>query len=213
MAQQKNLSDILEEQRAMVKELKSKIASFPSDIDPRIKAEEQYLLAAGEDAVEKLLENERMIAVLAQHEELYPPYLIECPICLEDVRVKSRCSVQFLGCCGKSICWTCAESRGGQEMTMCPMCRSPKFVRYSERFIKRLKKSADRGVATAQGMLGAYYLGFAAPDKGPTNIKEGIRLTQLGAEQGDPGSLSQLATFHQLGLFGLEQSPELEKKS
>ena len=205
------MSDLpIEKSKAMLKTLKSKIASFPSDIDPRIKAKEQFSVAAGEDYIEKQLEKERMNAVLAKHEELNPPYLIECPICLEDVRVKSRYSVQFLGCCGKSICWTCAQSKEGQEMTTCPMCRSPKDGTYNERFMKKLKKSADRGIASAQFLLSAYYLGFAVPEQGPTNIKEGISLIQLAAEQGDPSALTQLTHFHQLGLFGLERSPEIE---
>ena len=208
---QPNVMDIpIEENKAMIKTLKNKIASFPSDIDPRIKAQEQFLVGVGEDIVEKQLEKERMNAVLAKHEELYPPNQIECPICLEDVRLKCRYSAQFFPCCGQNICMTCAQSKGGQEMTTCPMCRSPKNTEYSEHIL-RLKKSADRGVAAAQCMLGACYLGFA-DSKQATNVEEGIRLMQLAAEQGDPNALASLTHFQQLRLFGLERSPELENK-
>ena len=125
----------------MIKTLTDKIAAFPCDIDPRVKAKEQHLLASGQAFVEGELEKDRISAVVAKHEEQHPPHQIECPICLEDIKVISQYSIQYFLCCGKSICWTCAQSRGGMEMKTCPMCRAPKITVYNERVVKRLKKN------------------------------------------------------------------------
>lgn len=199
----------IEKSKTLITALTDKIAAFPCDIDPRVKAKEQHLLASGQAFVEGELEKDRISAVVAKHEEQHPPHQIECPICLEDVKVISQYSIQYFLCCGKSICWTCAQSRGGMEMKTCPMCRAPKITVYNERVVKRLKKNAASGIASAQAMLGGHYLGLSSPERVATNVKEGVRLMQLAAEQGEPSSLTQLAYFHQLGLYGLEQSKEI----
>lgn len=98
------------------------------------------------------------------------------------------------------------------EMKTCPMCRAPKITVWNERAIKRLKKGAARGVASAQSTLGGHYLGFLSSDNVATNIEEGIRMLQLAAENGEPFSLTQLSHFHQMGLYGLERSNEIANK-
>eukprot|EP00956_Cyclotella_meneghiniana_P017053 scaffold27515_cov45-Cyclotella_meneghiniana.AAC.1 len=203
---------VLEKSHMMIKALTSKIASFPYD-DPREKAKDQHLLATGHEFVARHLETDRINTLIAKHEEQYPPNTISCPICLEDVKVLSMYSAQYFICCGKSVCFPCGQSEGGREMKTCPMCRAPNTNFNTERGIEELKTSAERGVSSAQSMLGGHYLGLGiTPNKAPTNIEEGVRFMQLAAEQGDVFALTNLASYYHMGMFGLEPSKEVAIK-
>ncbi len=201
---------MIEKSKPLIKSLTNKIASFPSDIDPRVKAKEQHSLSVGQAYVEIELEKDRVCAVVAKHEEQYPPHQIECPICLEDVKVMGQYSIQYFVCCYKSICCKCAQSKGGREMKTCPMCRAPELTEeWNERVVNRLKRGVARGVASAQTMMAGYYLGFSSPDNVATNVEEGVRMMQLAAESGDPFSLTQMAYFRKIGLYGIERDLEI----
>lgn len=64
---------LIEKSKTVIKSLTNKIASFPCDIDPRVKAKEQHSLSLGQAFVEIELEKDRVCAVVAKHEEQILP--------------------------------------------------------------------------------------------------------------------------------------------
>lgn len=198
----------IEKNEKMIEVVRNKIASLPCDTDQRVKAKDQKLLGLGQDLYERQLEFRRMEATTTNHEEQHPPNKIECPICLEDVKVISKYSAQYFTCCGKSMCVPCGQSEGGLELKTCPLCRAPQMDMFTECGIKQLEKSAERGIAVAQTLLGLHYLGLTQSSKkgSAINIEEGIRLVQLAAEQNEPAALLNLSMNHQMGMYGFERS-------
>ena len=88
-------------------------------------AQKQNKMGEKEMDLELEREKERVQSVVRDFEELHPPVLESCPICLEDIRIHSTaqaCSVS--SCCGNWVCMECSTNnyRSGHYDT-CPLCR------------------------------------------------------------------------------------------
>eukprot|EP00984_Skeletonema_dohrnii_P030150 scaffold21369_cov153-Skeletonema_dohrnii-CCMP3373.AAC.5 len=71
-------------------------------------------------------EKERVKSVVREYEELHPPVLESCPICLEDIHIHSSAAAcAFFSCCGNWWCGECcANNVTDEKVSICPLCRA-----------------------------------------------------------------------------------------
>ena len=88
-------------------------------------AQQQKKLGEKEIQYELERENERVKRVVREFEELHPPVLESCPICLEDIRIHSTpAACSMFSCCGNWLCAECASKNVlPGKIRKCPLCR------------------------------------------------------------------------------------------
>ena len=88
-------------------------------------AEQQKILGEKEMELELELEEERVKNVVREFEELHPPVLETCPICLEDISIHSTpAACSMFSCCGNWLCAECASKNVlPGKIRKCPLCR------------------------------------------------------------------------------------------
>jgi hypothetical protein len=82
----------------------------------------------------------------------------ECPICMLPLPLNISES-SFESCCGKKICNGCIHAMretGGENMKLCPFCKTPPAESYEEN-IEMLEKLMEKGNADAFYLLAVYY--------------------------------------------------------
>lgn len=86
---------------------------------------QQKKLGEKEIKYELELEQERVKRVVREFEELHPPVLETCPICLEDIRIYSTAEAySVFSCCGNWLCTTCVRNNVlPGKIVKCPLCR------------------------------------------------------------------------------------------
>ena len=110
-------------------------------------AQEQKKLGEKEVNYELEREKGRVQSVVREFEEMHPPVLETCPICLEDIRIYSTAAAcSMSSCCGG---WACTEcSRNNQESChydTCPLCREDMPLQgEKELYNKRLLSCVER---------------------------------------------------------------------
>eukprot|EP00984_Skeletonema_dohrnii_P027991 scaffold17803_cov159-Skeletonema_dohrnii-CCMP3373.AAC.1 len=89
-------------------------------------AEHQKKLGEKEMNYELEREKERVKIVVREYEELHPPVLESCPICLEDIQIHSSAAAcAFFSCCGNWWCGECCANNVADEKSA--------FVHYAGR--------------------------------------------------------------------------------
>ena len=87
-----------------------------------------------------------------------PPSREECPICMLPLPLDA-CQVIYNSCCGKDICNGCIyamHETGGNNMKLCPFCKTPP-PRSNEEEVERTKKLMEKGNADAFCQLAGSY--------------------------------------------------------
>ena len=87
-----------------------------------------------------------------------PPPAEECPICMLPLPLDAY-QVVYQVCCGKDICYGCIyamHETGGNNMKLCPFCKTPP-PRSNEEEVERVKKLMEKGNADAFNQLASYY--------------------------------------------------------
>ena len=82
----------------------------------------------------------------------------DCPICFLPLPLDLGQSA-FESCCGKLICSGCTHSMretGGENMMLCPFCKTPN-AESDEEEVRRTEKLMERGDAHAFNQLARYY--------------------------------------------------------
>lgn len=170
------------------------------------------------------VETERINAVLREHEELYPPYTEDCPLCLESIPIRCPLTMVQLFCCGYGVCGDCAERsrckckhcgncKGGIDT--CPMCRYPipgaDKKESDKKFLKekceKLKKCAESGRAWAQTGMGMYHTYGGHAEFIPEDKNKARKWIESAAEQGYPQAMYELAI-----LDSKDKEPYFEKE-
>ena len=87
-----------------------------------------------------------------------PPPPEECPICMLPLPMGDHVA-NFYSCCGKDICIGCIYAmikRGGENMELCPFCRTPGSAADDDE-IKRIDILMEKGNADAFYQLAGFY--------------------------------------------------------
>ena len=189
----------LERLKGDIDSARKKISAFPpckSSDDNRVRCKLIKDLAEKINEHELLLEEDRVASVTRNHEELHPPDMEECPICLESVQNHSM--TRFM-CCGGSYCGECNEQQKMKGLlTSCPLCRAD-FPKCGE--VEKMRdlttKCAERKVPWAQFELGLYF------EKGthgcPANIHEALKWYKLAAQQRYPQAIYAIGRIYETG--------------
>ena len=110
-------------------------------------AQQQKKLGEQEISYELEREKERVKNVVREFEELHPPVLEPCPICLEDISIHSTAAVcSMFSCCGGWVCTVCSSNnlRSGHYFA-CPLCREAMPQQGNEElYNKRLLSCVER---------------------------------------------------------------------
>ena len=134
-------------------------------------------LAEQEEEYELLVEAKRIESVVHIHKEMHHPVIERCPLCLDDVEIKSRYSMHLFACpCVNPVCAECAPSMTLILERTCPLCRSD-FPESEEERNDVLIKAAENGRPAAQFMLGDYY--YSGTNGVPLDKEEAVRGTSL----------------------------------
>ncbi len=88
-------------------------------------AQKQKKLGEQELSYELEREQERVKSVVREFEELHPPVLETCPICLDDIRIHSTAEAfSVSSCCGGWMCTDCSRNNfSSGNFVKCPVCR------------------------------------------------------------------------------------------
>ena len=88
-------------------------------------AKKQKKLGEKEMELELEQEKKRVQSVVREFEELHPPVLESCPICLEDIKIHSTAEAcTMFSCCGGWLCTTCVRKNVfPRRIETCPLCR------------------------------------------------------------------------------------------
>lgn len=142
-------------------------------------------------------------------QELHPPLVEECPICLESIPVTSSKSVRLLVCWGNMFCYKCYHESFARNtvIQVCPLCRSDLIIDSNETISLTIKQALN-GKAWAQASMGYLYLyglkcqdGDAARKNGiERDMDQAVKWLELAAEQRYPCAIRMLAEMY-LGLY------------
>ena len=158
--------------------------------DQVLKAKALELLGNKVEERELELERRRVEEVVRQQDELNPPTLGECPICLEPVRTDSIGGVAHFPCCGNYTCVNCYKLN---KLIKCPLCRTyfPDTDQGIVGATKRLAENGSKGSAAAMFAMGDMY------EDGLHGLKidrrKAFEWYQRAAEQGDTDAMCKLA--------------------
>ena len=150
-------------------------------------------LATLVEEFELLSEAKRVETAVRGWEELHPPSVEECPICLEEASYEvSVCEHCWKGMCNR--CWHDMQVTG--DGRKCPTCRADHSSSDDE-VMNALNEGVARGIATAQCIRGVNLIesGTARSHK-----EEGLRLVRLAADQNHPASLYELGEYYYTGV-------------
>ena len=154
-------------------------------------------LAEQEEEYELLVEAKRIESVVHIHKEMHHPVIERCPLCLDDVEIKSRYSMHLFACpCVNPVCAECAPSMTLILERKCPLCRSD-FPESEEERNDVLIKAAENGRPAAQFMVGHSY--YSGTNGVPLDKEEAVRWHKLAAGGNQLDAIYALALLYRGG--------------
>ena len=151
-----------------------------------LKAKALELLGNKIEERELELERRRVEEVVRQENELHPPTLGECPICMETVRPDFVGGVARFSCCGNYTCINCYKL---DKITKCPLCRTY-FPVTEQGNLDAVKRHAENGSGWAMFAMARMY---EDGDYGlKINRRKAFEWYRRAAEHGEPNAMQKL---------------------
>lgn len=162
------------------------------------------------EELELILETQRRVTAVREHEELHPPITEECPICIETISIANASSFVHFICCGIGMCPKCVEviNRDSSVLPKCPLCRA-EFTNGEEEALSLSKQRAKDGRSWAQNEMGRRYRDGA--DGFRVNRREALKWLELAAKQRNPVALHEIYQIRYEGMGNNISGESLEK--